>query len=234
MVTLGWSDVDHVAALGVAPLDAPKISWGGNANQSTDWLDAQLATFGGAAPTRFDAESAYGGIEFCPGAAQRLVLTADETAVPALASILEALPSSARGQAVAEVPEAGDILDLRAPAGMTIEWFVRGNQPRGRATIDAVRAHWGLAPTVVAAALADVTANRVEAEVWETAVHSSSGEHVLPDRAAAPQVGPDETYAWVAGDSDTVKAIRRILVGEVGLARHHVAFMGYWKVGAST
>lgn len=54
MVTLGWSDADHVAALGVAPVGAPKVTWGGNANQSTDWFDAQLATFGGAAPTRFD------------------------------------------------------------------------------------------------------------------------------------------------------------------------------------
>lgn len=54
VVTLGWSDADHVAALGVAPVGAPKVSWGGNANLSTDWFDAQLATFGGAAPTRFD------------------------------------------------------------------------------------------------------------------------------------------------------------------------------------
>lgn len=54
VVTLGWSDADHVAALGVAPVGAPKVTWGGNANLSTDWFDAQLATFGGAAPTRFD------------------------------------------------------------------------------------------------------------------------------------------------------------------------------------
>ncbi|MER7073942.1 iron-siderophore ABC transporter substrate-binding protein [Terrabacter sp. NPDC000476] len=54
VVTLGWSDADHVAALGVAPVGAPKVSWGGNATLSTDWFDAQLATFGGAAPTRFD------------------------------------------------------------------------------------------------------------------------------------------------------------------------------------
>jgi len=54
VVTLGWSDADHVAALGVAPVGAPKVTWGGNANLSTDWFDAQLATFGGTAPTRFD------------------------------------------------------------------------------------------------------------------------------------------------------------------------------------
>jgi iron complex transport system substrate-binding protein len=54
VVTLGWSDADHVAALGVAPVGAPTVTWGGNANLSTDWFDAQLATFGGTAPTRFD------------------------------------------------------------------------------------------------------------------------------------------------------------------------------------
>lgn len=54
VVTLGWSDADHVAALGVAPVGAPKVTWGGNSRLSTDWFDAQLATFGGTAPTRFD------------------------------------------------------------------------------------------------------------------------------------------------------------------------------------
>ena len=54
VVTLGWSDADHVAALGVAPVGAPKVTWGGNPNLSTDWFDQQLATFGGAQPTRFD------------------------------------------------------------------------------------------------------------------------------------------------------------------------------------
>jgi iron complex transport system substrate-binding protein len=54
VVTLGWSDADHVAALGLAPVGAPKVTWGGNANLSTDWFDAQLAAIGGTQPTRFD------------------------------------------------------------------------------------------------------------------------------------------------------------------------------------
>lgn len=54
IVTLGWTDADHVAALGVAPVGAPKVTWGGNAGLSSDWFDQQLATFGGTAPTRFD------------------------------------------------------------------------------------------------------------------------------------------------------------------------------------
>ena len=72
-----------------------------------------------------------------------------------------------------------------------------------------------------------------DTDVWETSVFSSSGETVAADPTEAAIAGPDEAYAWVAGDSDTVKAVRRILVGEVGMARHNVAFMGYWKVGAA-
>ena len=39
IATLGWSDHDIVAALGVKPVGAPEITWGGNANKSTDWFD---------------------------------------------------------------------------------------------------------------------------------------------------------------------------------------------------
>ncbi|GGV03618.1 siderophore-interacting protein [Kitasatospora herbaricolor] len=45
---------------------------------------------------------------------------------------------------------------------------------------------------------------------------------------------PDGTpYAWIAGESGTVKALRRHLVAERGLARRTVTFAGYWRRGAS-
>ncbi|MGL5864867.1 MAG: ABC transporter substrate-binding protein [Dermatophilaceae bacterium] len=44
VATIGWADADVVAALGVVPVGAPKITWGGNAKGSTDWFDAQAAT----------------------------------------------------------------------------------------------------------------------------------------------------------------------------------------------
>jgi iron complex transport system substrate-binding protein len=46
IATIGWADADVVAALGVVPVGAPKITWGGNAQGSTDWFDAQAATLG--------------------------------------------------------------------------------------------------------------------------------------------------------------------------------------------
>src|SRR5687768_7757857 len=44
IATIGWADADVVTALGVVPVGAPKITWGGNAKGSTDWFDAQTAT----------------------------------------------------------------------------------------------------------------------------------------------------------------------------------------------
>lgn len=56
IATIGWADADTVTALGIIPVGAPKITWGGNAKGSTDWFDAQLATIGGTDTdvTRYD------------------------------------------------------------------------------------------------------------------------------------------------------------------------------------
>ena len=46
VATIGWADADVVAALGVVPVGAPKITWGGNAKGSTDWFDAAAGKLG--------------------------------------------------------------------------------------------------------------------------------------------------------------------------------------------
>ncbi len=46
VATIGWADADVVAALGVVPVGAPKITWGGNARGSTDWFDAAATRLG--------------------------------------------------------------------------------------------------------------------------------------------------------------------------------------------
>lgn len=53
VVTVGWSDQDFAVSLGVAPVGAPEVSWGGNANKSTDWYDAAVKKMGGQQPTRY-------------------------------------------------------------------------------------------------------------------------------------------------------------------------------------
>ncbi|SNR69501.1 siderophore-interacting protein [Actinomadura mexicana] len=44
---------------------------------------------------------------------------------------------------------------------------------------------------------------------------------------------PDGAYAWIAGESAAVKALRRHLVNERGLDRRAVTFTGYWRRGAT-
>jgi iron complex transport system substrate-binding protein len=46
VATLGWSDADVVASLGVVPVGATKITWGGNAKGSTDWFDEAVTALG--------------------------------------------------------------------------------------------------------------------------------------------------------------------------------------------
>lgn len=54
VATLGWSDQDMALSLGVVPVGATKISYGGNGAGSTDWFDAKLKEIGGTQPTRWD------------------------------------------------------------------------------------------------------------------------------------------------------------------------------------
>lgn len=59
VVTLGWTDQDMVLALGVIPVGATALTWGGNDAQSSDWFDAALEAAGGEAPVRYsDADGA--------------------------------------------------------------------------------------------------------------------------------------------------------------------------------
>lgn len=53
VVTLGWGDQDHVLSLGVVPVGATDLTWGGNENGSTDWFDAKVEELGGEKPTRY-------------------------------------------------------------------------------------------------------------------------------------------------------------------------------------
>ena len=81
----------------------------------------------------------FGGIEWSPGEATRLLLAGDETAVPAVRGVLRDLPADAVGAAFLEVPTAGDIQrDLAVPAGIDVTWLPRGDAPRGASLHAAV------------------------------------------------------------------------------------------------
>lgn len=166
---------------------------------------------------------AYGGIEFAPGAATRVLLVGDETAVPAIAGILRDLPSDATGTAVLEVPLTDDVQDLAAPAGVEVRWLPRDGRPLGSLVHEAALETLGAAPVHV-----EVSEDEVDPELWETPTYSSSGETVVAEPASH-----DDLYVWIAGESKVVTGLRRVLVNDLGLDRRQVAFMGYWRVGVS-
>lgn len=69
------------------------------------------------------------------------LLVADETGLPAVAAILESLPSDATGHAFVEVVDASGHQELRDLAGFEVTWLHRDGAPAGTTTalLDAVR-----------------------------------------------------------------------------------------------
>ena len=175
----------------------------------------------------------FGGIEWAPGSATRLLLVGDETAVPAVRGILRDLPGDAVGAAFLEVPYDADVLtDVVAPPGVEVTWLPRNGAVRGLALHAAAVAHLtGTADIDVDADL-DVADEEVDPDLWETPVYSSSGEKVA-DSTEVPSAGTPHAglYAWIAGESRVVTGLRRHLVSELGIDRRQVAFMGYWRAG---
>lgn len=120
-----------------------------------------------------------------------VLLWADETALPATAAVLEALPAGLRARVWLEVPHAGDVQDLPTAADAEITWFVRD------------------------AAAAGADASPMALEVLRAAE--------LPHA--------ERPYVWIAGESGCVKQLRRHFVGERGVDRWRVTFVGYWRRG---
>jgi NADPH-dependent ferric siderophore reductase len=155
-------------------------------------------------------DGVHGGIDFRPPSGSgNILLAGDETALPAIAGILEKLAPQATGEALLEVPVAEDFLALRAPAGMRLTWLARDGAPHGSALVPAVKASAAmLLPRKDAREVEDVD---VDAQLlWEVA---------------------DACTAWVAGEAAVVRELRRHLITEHGLDRSSAAFLGYWRLG---
>jgi len=60
--------------------------------------------------------------------------------------------------------------------------------------------------------------------------HGKSG---LVDAVRALQLPMGEGFAWAAGESATILAVRHVLVDEFRLDKHHVKAAAYWRRGAA-
>ena len=60
----------------------------------------------------------------------------------------------------------------------------------------------------------------------------ASGTSVLLEQAIRTiELSEGETYAWLAGEIETVRRLRRYMIEERGLSRGQVRAAGYWRVG---
>lgn len=90
------------------------------------------------------------GVDFRPASGTEWVLlSGDETALPAVAAILEWLPPGTPAKVWLEVPHAGDVQDLPTAADADITWLVRDNTAEHRTDFHLA--------SVAAAALPDGT-----------------------------------------------------------------------------
>ncbi|WP_304162062.1 siderophore-interacting protein [Lonsdalea britannica] len=166
------------------------------------------------------SESSQSGYEWRPTEqTRRALLIADETAFPAVKGILEqlaGLASPPQVQAFIELPLRADCQDFSHFTFADIHWLPRegSGANHGERLLDAVRDELLLPqaqsePPVVE--LSDVPEDEL---LWERA-ESQHGQF----------------FGWVAAESSVVKALRRYLVGERGVARESMAFMAYWCQG---
>ena len=168
------------------------------------------------APDADCAESSEGWEWKPPAGVGQVLLVADETALPAVAGILEELAAQIappRVLALLEVADEGHAIALKAPPAAELVWLPRGQAAYGQALVEAVQARLAASPIVAGDALDEID---VDAQIlWEQSDAGMAGTF----------------YAWVAGEAGAVMAIRRHLVRDCGLDRRALTFMGYWRQG---
>ncbi|MEE6282216.1 siderophore-interacting protein [Georgenia sunbinii] len=172
------------------------------------------------------------GADWAPGSARELLLAGDETAAPAICSILEQLPAGRRARAFIEVPEAGDMLDVTLPEGAEVTWLARGEHPHGHELVPAVRDWVTAHAAVVDDARAVVGQTLEDVDVDNQLLWDSPVLQVQPiDSCGRGERCGSDFYAWFAGEAGVIKTLRRLLVSDTGVCRRRVAFMGYWRLG---
>lgn len=116
----GWLDVDFVLHEGAGEMPGSDFA---RQAQPGDRLGMTGPGGGGAKPAAW------------------YLLAGDETALPAIARMLEELPREATGRVLLEVADSGEQQLLKRPPGMRLEWLNRAGRPAGTTDLlgDAIR-----------------------------------------------------------------------------------------------
>jgi len=162
-----------------------------------------------------------------PQGVRRILIIADETALPAAAGILETLddlPLKPKVEALFEVPRSDDV--QRLPQAAKLHWLARDAEPdcqHGELLMRALRdidlqqeiVALGGTPSSATKGSGDEQSEDENGPLWEPAA--------LDDSAPF--------YAWIAAETKVAMKLRRYLVNECGLPKKYVTSMGYWRLG---
>ena len=156
-----------------------------------------------------------------PATAQRVLIYGDETALPAIAGILESIVDQKLGFDLAcfvEVAQAED-KSAAAPVSDQIIWLTRNTKTHRSPVFEAL-GETGFPELEPLSSRDHGRAVLGESErVWQPALGADDGDT------------NDAFYAWVAAEAHTVKTIRQALLETCGLDRRTTSLMGYWYKG---
>ncbi|MDN7131146.1 siderophore-interacting protein [Halomonas sp. MC140] len=177
-----------------------------------------------------DAEGPKLGYEWKPPqGVRRILIIADETALPAAAGILESLddlPLKPRVEALFEVPLSDDVQSL--PHATELRWLARDAEPgcqHGERLMRALH-DIDLHQEIVALGGMPCTATATDSRVDE---RSEDEDEPLWEPAVVDNSAP--LYVWIAAETKVAMRLRRYLINERGLPKKYVTSMGYWRLG---
>ncbi|GKX33867.1 MAG: siderophore-interacting protein [Rhizobiaceae bacterium MnEN-MB40S] len=177
-----------------------------------------------SAPNRlFDGNS--GGFDWDPPAdIANVLLIADETALPAVAGILEQMydrGNTPATQAFIEVPSEDDRQQLPDWQGLEVNWLARNGRADGYGA--------GMIRSAQAAVIPETAVTGGDADSGCADIDSLDVDRdILWDRASA---AGDQFYGWVAGETAAVSQIRKHFLKDLRIDRKHLTMMGYWRHG---
>ncbi|MDW4907517.1 siderophore-interacting protein [Streptomyces sp. ADMS] len=161
-------------------------------------------------------------------------------AVPAGPASLWASRAGAGDRVLLLGPAIADnrAIRFRPPAGtdLVVIWADETAVPAASAILESLPAgtraqvwleagHAGDIQDLVTSADAEIT--------WLVRGAGPGAPAALEAIRAAQLPSAERPYAWIAGESSAVKELRRHLVGERGIDRRAVTFVGYWRRGLS-
>ena len=165
-----------------------------------------------------------------PRGVRRILVVADETALPAAAGILEELATRSDRpliQALFEVPKGGDEQTLTPTA--QVRWLPRDAAPgcvHGERLLSAVR---DLDLNQEIRALGSEPGSTTGSTESADTAEETADDCLFWEAASVDDSAP--FYAWIAAETKVARGIRRYLVNECGLPKRYVTSMGYWCEG---